>query len=55
MKEIKHHDNKHLDAVNKIRTETEELGFGNEYLGYGDTSVCKRLSTGPVIHSNSLY
>jgi hypothetical protein len=39
MKEIHHKDNKHLDAVNKIRAEADELGFTSSYLGYGDTPV----------------
>jgi hypothetical protein len=39
MKEIHHKDNKHLDAVNKIRAEADELGFSSSYLGYGDTPV----------------
>ncbi|CAI7604828.1 unnamed protein product [Penicillium pancosmium] len=37
MKEIHHDDNKHLDALNKIRTEVEEHGFATRFLGYGDT------------------
>ncbi|BCS22059.1 uncharacterized protein APUU_30284A [Aspergillus puulaauensis] len=36
MKEIHHVDNRHLDAVNRIRTEADELGFSSDYLGYGD-------------------
>lgn len=41
MKEIYHSDNRHLDAVNKIRAEASELGLTDEYLNYGDTSVCQ--------------
>ncbi|KAM0550282.1 hypothetical protein ACHAPJ_008952 [Fusarium lateritium] len=37
MKEIHHQDNKHLDPVNKMRTEAEELGLTDKFLGYGDT------------------
>ncbi|KAI3333326.1 cytochrome P450 [Ustulina deusta] len=36
MKEILHKDNRHLDAVNKIRDEAEGLGLTNSYLTYGD-------------------
>ena len=47
MKEIHHQDNKHLDAVYKIRTETEEIGCSTGYLGYQDTPVCHKLS--PIV------
>ncbi|KAK5061940.1 hypothetical protein LTR44_003315 [Exophiala sp. CCFEE 6388] len=36
MKEIHHKDNQHLDAVNKIRAEIEQLGLPSAYLEYGD-------------------
>jgi len=40
MKEIHHKENQHLDAVNKIRAEAEELGFSRTtYIGYGDAPV----------------
>lgn len=39
IKEIYHQDNRHLDAVNKMRTEAAELGFADAFLGYSDTSV----------------
>lgn len=42
MKEIHHEDNKHLDAVNRILAEAEELGLANDFLKYGDAPV--RLS-----------
>jgi hypothetical protein len=41
MKEIHHRDNRHFDAVNKIRTEVEELGMHDGYLSYGDAPVCE--------------
>lgn len=44
MKEIHHKDNQHLDAVHKIRSEAEKLGFSKDYLRYGDASVCQNLS-----------
>lgn len=44
MKEIHHVDNRHLDAVNRIRTEADELGLSSNYLGYGDAPVCKSQS-----------
>ena len=43
MKEIHHQDNKHLDAVRRMRTEAEELGNPNAFLGYGDASVSRRV------------
>lgn len=39
MKEIYHQDNKHINAVEKLRTEAEELGFADHYLGYTDAPV----------------
>ena len=39
MKEIHHKDNQHLDALNKIRAEAEELGFTSGYLNYTDAPV----------------
>lgn len=45
MKEIHHRDNRHLDAVNKIRTEAEEVLGGRNYLSYGDVPVCQQLTT----------
>jgi hypothetical protein len=39
MKEIFHNDNQNLDAANKIRTEADDLGFADSYIGYGDVSV----------------
>ncbi|KAK6219087.1 hypothetical protein LQW54_002589 [Pestalotiopsis sp. IQ-011] len=36
MKEILHHDNRHLDAVEKIRNEAEQIGLADPYLSYED-------------------
>lgn len=36
MKEIYHKDNKHLNGVEKIRSEAKELHFEDNYLGYED-------------------
>jgi hypothetical protein len=49
MKEIHHKDNEHLDAVNKIRVEAEELGFTSGYLGYGDAPICQKIGYRSVI------
>ena len=53
--EIHHSKNQHLDAVNKIRAEAEELGFTSDYLSYADAprlrftnamwDECTRLNT----------
>lgn len=39
MKEIHHDDNKHIQALKKIRAETEQHGFSTGFLGYSDTPV----------------
>lgn len=36
MKEILHQDNQHLDAVEKIRKEAEQIGLADSYLSYED-------------------
>ena len=43
MKEIHHKDNRHLDALNKIRAEAQELGFTGGYLDYAQAPVCQQL------------
>jgi hypothetical protein len=39
MKEIFHNDNRHLDAVHKIRSEATEVIAQGSYLEYADTQV----------------
>ncbi len=48
MKEIHHRANQHLEALDKILAETEELGFTTGYLNYTDAPV----SHEPSIVSN---
>lgn len=40
MMEIHHRHNSHLDALQKIRAETKELGVNQGHLSYSDAPVC---------------
>lgn len=42
MMEIHHKHNQHLDALNKIRAEAEDLGFTTGFLSYADAPVSSR-------------
>jgi hypothetical protein len=39
MKEILHSENRHLNAVEKIRIEAEQFGLNNTFLTYEDAPV----------------
>jgi hypothetical protein len=39
MKEIMHSENRHLNAVEKIRDEAEQLGLDDTFLTYEDAPV----------------
>lgn len=52
-KEILHHDNRHLDAVEKIRKEAEQVGLADSYLSYEDVPVCDTVFDHSCLNTDS--